>query len=149
MDTPFSDTNMFNNLHVEGQNDSDSTRPSSPDPENGGVSLAGNSPDRELSLMDSDIDDNFKASFDESGLLKLQSAELASSSSGLPPKGVPGGLSHYYYAAKLNGQAPSDRPRNEPNANPWIPKISSPFWNVYANRLRVYATETEVCYLGA
>jgi len=148
-DTSFSNTNMFNNLHVEGRNDSDSTRSSSPDPAIGGVSLNDDNPARNLSLVDSDIDVDFRASFDESGLLRVQSAESASSPSRLPSKEVPGGPSRYYYAAKLNGQAPNDRPEHEPKVNPWIPQINSTFWNAYANRLRVYATETEVCHLSA
>jgi hypothetical protein len=140
---------MFNILYVEGQNDGDSTRSSSPDPENSGVSLAGNGPARRPNLMDSEIDDDFRASFDQSGLLKLQSAETTSSANELPPKIVPGGLSRYYYAAKLNGQALSDRPGEVPNESPWMPNINGTFWDIYANRLRVYATETEVCCLGA
>jgi len=147
--TSFSDTNMFDNLHVEGQNDGDSTRSSSPDPGNGGVSLRDNGPAQELTLMDSDIDDNFRASFDDSGLLKLQSAESASKSNALPPKSIPGGLNRYNYAAELNGHALPGRPGDEPKGNPWIPHPNSSFWDIYANRLRVYGTETEVFHLGA
>lgn len=98
--------------------------------------------------MDSEIDDDFRASFDQTGLLKLQSAETTSSTNELPLKIVPGGLSRYNYAAKLNGQALSDRSGEAPNESPWIPNINGTFWDIYANRLRVYATETEVCYLG-
>jgi hypothetical protein len=148
VDTPFFDANMFGSLHVEGQNDGDSTRSSSPNLGNGGVSPAGNGPARESTLMDSDIDDDFKASFDESGLLKVESAQPASSSNELLPKDVPGGLSRHYYAAKLNGHGLPDFSGGQPKANPWIPNDNSSFWNIYANRLRVYSTETGVCHLG-
>lgn len=149
LDTLFSHTNMFDNLHVEGQIDGDLTRSSSPDLNNGGVPLGGNEPAREPTLLDSDIDDDFRASFNKSGLLKLQLAEFASSSNELPSKSVPGGLSRYYYAAKLNGYALPGRPGDEPKENPWIPHLNSSFWNIYDNRLRVYGTETEVFHLGA
>ncbi len=149
IDTPFSDANMFENLHVEGQNDGDSTRSSSPDPENGGVSLTGNGLPREMTLMDSDIDEDFRASFDKSGILKLQPAEPASSFQESPPKSVPGELSRYYNATKQNEPTLPDHPEAESKENPWIPDFNSSFWNIYANKLRVYATETEVCNLGA
>jgi hypothetical protein len=99
--------------------------------------------------MDSEIDDDFRASFEQSGPPKLQSAETTLSANELPPKIVPGGLSRYYCAARLNGLALSDRPGEAPNESPWMPNINGTFWDIYANRLRVYATETEVCYLGA
>jgi hypothetical protein len=139
---------MFDKLHVEGQNGGDSSRSSSPDLDNGGVSLGENGPTQEPTLLDSDIDDDFRASFDESGFAKLQPGEFASNSDELPPKSVPGGLSRYYYAAKLNGHTLPGHPGDKPKENPWIPHPNSSFWNIYTNRLRVYGTENEVFHLG-
>lgn len=140
---------MFNNLHVEGQNDGDSTRSSSPDLDNGGVSLAGNGPAPELTLMDSNIDDDFRAAFDTCGTQQMESNEFVSGFNELPSKSVPGGLSRYYYTAKLNGHGLPDYPGDEPKENPWIPGANSSFWTAYVNRLRVYGTETEICHLDA
>jgi hypothetical protein len=56
---------------------------------------------------------------------------------------IPDEVSRYYSARQLSKSPSQFDDPDEPRQ--WIPHINGPWWRVYANRLRVYGTETEVC----
>jgi hypothetical protein len=155
LDTPFSDENMFNQLNIEGSDDVDSV--SSSDSDGGGVSLNIDGPTPEHCLMDSDMDDKWKVASPKQPILRPLSVKPASVPKKNGPEAIPGGLSRFWHAAQLNKhplpKRPSGKAEEQKNSKKakeaqWIPDSKSDFWRTYANRLRVYATETEVCSLG-
>lgn len=142
---------MFNQLDVEGESDDGSITSLSSDSDQGGVPLSSNSLVPGASLMDSDIDDSFRVASRRKAFLRP--AKLSSGSTGDAPEAIPGGLSRYWHAAQLNRHPLPKRPLEKAEKLKkaeahWIPESKSSFWKNYDNRLRVYATETEICYLG-
>lgn len=145
----FSDENMFNHLKVEGGNDNDSPLSSSLDSDDGGVFLDGSGPVRQDSLIDSDIDDSWRVASPKQPVLRPQSVQPVSKTNGIGPEVIPIELSRFWAAAQLNKPSLSNNTSNETGKeSQWIPTSKSPFWKTFANRLRVYATETEVCDLS-
>jgi hypothetical protein len=106
----------FDQLPVEGRDDSDSVS-SSPERGDGGMLLAAGEPSEFVS----------------------RSIEINSETT------IPDKVSRYYSARQLNKSPSQFEDPNEPRQ--WIPHINGQWWTVYANRLRVYGTETEVCHI--